>query len=129
MKKRTKFVTISIVTAALGAYLYLFFVTRQSQRLQVAGLESWISEQVPRLVEFEPAEDTPMLEPEHRDDRSVTYQQGVEGLIQLSGEQWVFFTAYSSHGFGNLILMCPIHHDVIDDQPETYTTEKLPQNY
>jgi hypothetical protein len=104
MKKRTKLVTVGIVITVLGAYLYLFFAIRQSQRLQVAGLESWISQQVPRLTEFEPGEDTPMLEPERRDDRSVTYPSGEEGLIRLSGEQWVFFTAYSSHGSGNLIL-------------------------
>lgn len=29
------------------------------------------------------------------------------------------------HGFGNLLLMCPVHHDVIDADPATYTVEKL----
>jgi len=29
------------------------------------------------------------------------------------------------HGFDNLILMCPIHHDVIDDNPVLYTVSKL----
>jgi tetratricopeptide (TPR) repeat protein len=29
------------------------------------------------------------------------------------------------HGFGNLVLMCPMHHDVIDDDAETYTVEGL----
>lgn len=28
-------------------------------------------------------------------------------------------------GFDNLILMCPIHHDLIDDDEDTYTVEKL----
>jgi len=29
------------------------------------------------------------------------------------------------HGFANLVLMCPMHHDVIDDDAETYTVERL----
>ena len=29
------------------------------------------------------------------------------------------------HGFGNLVLMCPLHHDVIDSNVETYTVERL----
>lgn len=29
------------------------------------------------------------------------------------------------HGFDNLILMCPIHHDVIDDDPVSYTVSRL----
>jgi hypothetical protein len=29
------------------------------------------------------------------------------------------------HDFDNLILMCPIHHDVIDDDEETHTVEWL----
>lgn len=29
------------------------------------------------------------------------------------------------HGFGNLLLLCPIHHDVVDDDPEAYTAERL----
>jgi hypothetical protein len=29
------------------------------------------------------------------------------------------------HGFGNLILLCPIHHDVIDSDEEAYTVERL----
>jgi hypothetical protein len=29
------------------------------------------------------------------------------------------------HGFDNLILMCPIHHDVIDSDIESYTVERL----
>lgn len=29
------------------------------------------------------------------------------------------------HGFDNLILMCPIHHDVIDDDPDSYTVSRL----
>lgn len=29
------------------------------------------------------------------------------------------------HGFGNLILMCPIHHDVIDADPDSYTVDRL----
>jgi len=29
------------------------------------------------------------------------------------------------HGFANLVLMCPNHHDVIDSDVETYTVEKL----
>lgn len=31
------------------------------------------------------------------------------------------------HGFDNLILMCPSHHKIIDDDPTTYTVEKLLQ--
>lgn len=31
------------------------------------------------------------------------------------------------HGFGNLILMCPIHHDVIDSDEKSYTVERLKQ--
>jgi len=29
------------------------------------------------------------------------------------------------HGFANLVLMCPVHHDVIDSDAETYTVERL----
>jgi len=29
------------------------------------------------------------------------------------------------HGFANLVLMCPLHHDVIDSDGETYTVERL----
>src|SRR5271157_5396723 len=29
--------------------------------------------------------------------------------------------------FDNLVLMCPIHHDVIDDDTESYTVERLYQ--
>ncbi|MDN7901541.1 hypothetical protein [Burkholderia cepacia] len=29
------------------------------------------------------------------------------------------------HGFENLVLLCPIHHDVIDDDPGSYTVERL----
>ena len=29
------------------------------------------------------------------------------------------------HGFANLLLMCPIHHDVIDADTVTYTVERL----
>lgn len=29
------------------------------------------------------------------------------------------------HGFDNLILMCPIHHDIIDSDPDLYTVSKL----
>lgn len=29
------------------------------------------------------------------------------------------------HGFDNLILLCPIHHQVVDDDPEAYSYERL----
>lgn len=29
------------------------------------------------------------------------------------------------HGFENLVIACPVHHDVIDDDPESYTVERL----
>ncbi|HEY0428424.1 MAG TPA: hypothetical protein VGC76_11640 [Pyrinomonadaceae bacterium] len=29
------------------------------------------------------------------------------------------------HGFDNLVLMCPIHHDVIDSDEDSYTVERL----
>ncbi|MHA1437840.1 MAG: hypothetical protein ACTSPD_09685 [Promethearchaeota archaeon] len=29
------------------------------------------------------------------------------------------------HGFDNLILMCPLHHKVIDDNPDSYTISRL----
>src|ERR1700743_1066086 len=31
------------------------------------------------------------------------------------------------HGFSNLILMCPIHHDVIDDDEVAYSVDRLRQ--
>ena len=34
-------------------------------------------------------------------------------------------TVEERHAFGNLVLMCPIHHDVIDDDPDSYTVERL----
>lgn len=29
------------------------------------------------------------------------------------------------HGYDNLLLMCPIHHDVVDSDAESYTVERL----
>ena len=29
------------------------------------------------------------------------------------------------HGFDNLLLMCPLHHKVIDDDPDSYTVSRL----
>lgn len=29
------------------------------------------------------------------------------------------------HGYENLLLMCPSHHDVVDSDPESYTVERL----
>ena len=29
------------------------------------------------------------------------------------------------HGYDNLILLCPIHHEIVDDDPEAYTKERL----
>lgn len=29
------------------------------------------------------------------------------------------------HGFENLLLLCPIHHDVVDADPQAYTVERL----
>ena len=29
------------------------------------------------------------------------------------------------HGFDNLLLMCPLHHKVIDDDPDSYTVYRL----
>ena len=104
MTQRTQLVTVGVFLTGLGACLYGLLVMRPAQQLQVAGLESWVSQQILRLTEFDPREDTCLLEPQDRSARSVTYPQGVEGLIRLKGEQWVFFTAYSSHGSGNLIL-------------------------
>jgi hypothetical protein len=34
-------------------------------------------------------------------------------------------TPAERHGYDNLILMCPTHHKVIDDDEETYTVEKV----
>jgi hypothetical protein len=34
-------------------------------------------------------------------------------------------TAAERHGFDNLILMCGLHHDVIDDDEEAYSVERL----
>lgn len=34
-------------------------------------------------------------------------------------------TAEERHGFKNLIIMCPIHHDVIDSDEKSYTVERL----
>lgn len=34
-------------------------------------------------------------------------------------------TEEDRHDFANLILMCPVHHDVIDDDPSSYTVERL----
>jgi hypothetical protein len=34
-------------------------------------------------------------------------------------------TSRERHGFANLLLMCPIHHDVIDDDEVTYTVARL----
>lgn len=29
------------------------------------------------------------------------------------------------HGYDNLLLLCPLHHDVVDSDPESYTVERL----
>lgn len=34
-------------------------------------------------------------------------------------------TEEQRHGFDNLLLLCPIHHDVVDDDPDSYTVERL----
>lgn len=34
-------------------------------------------------------------------------------------------SAEERHGFNNLILLCPKHHDVIDDDEKSYTVERL----
>ena len=34
-------------------------------------------------------------------------------------------TEEERHGFGNLVLMCPIHHDVIDADEQSYTVARL----
>jgi hypothetical protein len=34
-------------------------------------------------------------------------------------------TDQERHGVGNLIVLCPKHHDVIDDDEESYTVERL----
>lgn len=34
-------------------------------------------------------------------------------------------TGDERHAYENLVLMCPIHHDVIDSDPESYTVERL----
>lgn len=34
-------------------------------------------------------------------------------------------TAEERHGFDNLVLMCPVHHDVIDADEEAYSVERL----
>jgi hypothetical protein len=34
-------------------------------------------------------------------------------------------TEAERHAFDNLLLMCPMHHDVIDSDVETYTVERL----
>jgi len=34
-------------------------------------------------------------------------------------------TPEERHGFDNLILLCAIHHKIIDDDPEAYTVERL----
>lgn len=34
-------------------------------------------------------------------------------------------TEEQRHSFENLLLLCPIHHDVIDDDPQSYTVNRL----
>lgn len=34
-------------------------------------------------------------------------------------------TAFDRHGFENLILLCPNHHQIVDDDVEAYTVERL----
>lgn len=34
-------------------------------------------------------------------------------------------TEEERHHFDNLLLLCPIHHDVIDDDPQSYSVERL----
>jgi hypothetical protein len=36
-------------------------------------------------------------------------------------------TDVERHGFDNLVLMCPVHHDVIDADEQSYTVERLSQ--
>src|SRR5437868_1911853 len=34
-------------------------------------------------------------------------------------------SAEERHAFANLIVLCPIHHDVVDDDEEAYTVDRL----
>jgi hypothetical protein len=36
-------------------------------------------------------------------------------------------TEEERHGFDNLLLLCPIHHDVIDDDTQSYSVDRLQQ--
>lgn len=51
----------------------------------------------------------------------ISHIKGRHGGPRYDSQQ----TEEQRHGFENLLLLCPIHHDVIDDDPDSYTPGRL----
>ena len=49
----------------------------------------------------------------------------IKGARPGSARYEVGQTDVESHAYANLLLMCPTHHTVIDDDEEAYTVERL----
>ena len=110
MRKRAKIIGVVIFFVAIIVAVGIFYTQWHARRLQVAGLETWVSEQVPHLLSFRPSDETPVLRMK-RDgecwtspEEGAPFFHGVKGLIRLHDGKWVYFTAFSSHGRGNLVL-------------------------
>jgi len=72
-------------------------------------LKLWLARHVLQLVKFTPDANTRILKREERSNQSVIsyhvlHPRGPEGLIDLKGDEWVYIKAYSTHGWGSLVL-------------------------
>jgi len=108
MNAKKRVVVIVVVFVALLVGASLLYVKSASQRVRVAGLETWVSAEMPQLVGFRPSPDTPALIMTRQGNTwtsgEAAFVGGTRGLIRLADGNWVFFFGYSSHGSGNLIL-------------------------
>lgn len=75
-------------------------------RIDSVRLELWMGKEIPRLADFVPEDDTPVLTPERDGKLGIGFRMAMEmeGVINLKDGEWVYVKAYSSHGSGNLVL-------------------------
>lgn len=63
----------------------------------------------------------PLVDPSGKVTGRICHIRGRKGgqrfdVTQMDAER---------HGFDNLVLLCPIHHDIVDADPKTYTVARL----
>ena len=81
------------------------------KKVEIASpeLELWLGRHALQLVKFKPDANTRRLKREENSRESVIsfhvlHPRGPEGLIDLRGDEWVYIKAYSTHGWGSLVL-------------------------